>query len=70
MGAQRRWDAAGVEGAMLDKLESRDRIYASIPVDNSPCLNDALVRHELDVSPDNMSAEDDELTAGFAADPR
>src|SRR5262249_22029581 len=50
------------------QLELHNRVDASIPVGDTPRLNDPLVGHNLDLSSDDVATEEREGTAGVAAD--
>src|ERR1700726_4394930 len=53
-------------GALLQELESRNRVNTRSPVSHSPGLDDARVRHKFDVSPEDNAAEKCERTSHFA----
>src|SRR5580700_303070 len=54
--------------ALLDELESRDRVGAWIPVAHSPGLDDARVWRQFDLSSDDDAAEQRERTAHIGTD--
>ena len=57
-------------GGVVDELEFGDRINTRRPVDDSPGLNDALIRDELDVAAEDVPAKEGEGASGSASDLR
>ena len=55
-------------GALRFQFEPDDRVNALGPASRAPRLHDALVRNELDISPDDEASEHFERRAGFATD--
>jgi hypothetical protein len=49
-------------GALLGELKLGNGVDTWIPASCAPCLDNSLVRHELDLSPGNISAKESEAS--------
>jgi len=52
---------------LVDQFELCNRIVAGLPIDDTPCLNNPLVRHKLKLPSHNVSTEDRERSANLRA---
>jgi hypothetical protein len=53
---------------LLGQVESGNRIVTGFPIDDTPCLDNPLVRHEFYLSSHNVPAENRKCAAHLAAD--